>query len=171
MVRVMTDYYDFETTQELHKNISYYTQRFILYPEKIMGLTLPVDLRWQSIQFISDDKSAVSEQQGVYAFVIRHEDSNLPVHGYIAYFGITTRTLRDRYGEYLQDQKRPKRPPIHELLNKWKNCIYFCFAEVMDINIDLHTIEKQLNGSMLPPYSTQDFDADIRQAKGIWEKT
>jgi len=171
-----TKYHDFNTETEFQRNLSWYTQRFVIFPEQLMSLSLTISLDWKRLQFNAANKKKVSQKRGVYAFVIQHDDSNLPQHGYITYIGITgfdssDRNLQKRYQEYLRDQERPKRPPIHNMLNKWKECLYFHFAEVEDETVDLKDMEKKLSGAVIPPYSTNDFEADIRQAKGIWEKS
>ena len=171
-----SSYYDFEQSSEFQQKMSWYTQRFVIYPEQLMSLSLPTSLNWKSIKFNNENKKDVSDKRGVYAFVIQHKDNNLPNHGYITYVGITgnessSRNLRKRYGDYLREQRRPKRRSIHMMLNKWKDCLYFNYAELEDDSVDLSFIEDRLNDAIIPPYSTNDFTADVRQAKGIWEKS
>lgn len=170
----MSDFHDLAAIEDLLKNMTWYSQTFILYPTKLAALSLPTSLTWQSIQFNPANKGAVSNKRGVYAFVVRHDDSNLPPHGYITYVGITghssARTLQARYEDYLREQRRPKRLAIHQMLVKWRDCIHFYYAEIDDTLIDLSAIEKGLNSAIIPPFSSNDFDVDVRQAKGAWEK-
>ncbi len=79
--------------------------------------------------------------------------------------GNDTRTLFARYGDYLREQKQNKRPSVHYMLNNWETCLDFCYAEVRDKRINLKKLERALNDSLIPPFSTNDFSADIRQAK------
>lgn len=119
----MAAYHDLGASEELERNISWFSQEFILYPERLMSLSVPVALKWQGIQFSATNKDRISEKRGVYAFMVRHADSNLPPHGYITYIGITgnkskTRNLRLRFNDYLSEQQRPKRRSIHKYSRK-----------------------------------------------------
>src|ERR1035438_1992753 len=170
----MTQYHDFATHAADQKEIAYYTQSFILHPKQLQGLQLPVSLAWQRIPFLSHNATSVTEKPGVYAFVIQHEAQGLPPHGYIAYIGQTgakrkDRTLRDRFKDYFGERKRPKRPRIYELLNKWEECLVFHFARIDPGVANLLDIEAKLNDAIMPPYSQQDFSAEIRMKKQIWD--
>lgn len=159
---------------KLSKEMHDYSKRFVIHPDQLMGLTLPTALEWNSLQFNEDNKKGVPEDRGVYAFVVQHNDNNLPCHGYITYVGITgneskERNLNKRYKDYLRDQKKPKRIHIHEMLTKWKDCIYFYYAAIEDRDIDLSDVEKKLNDAIIPPYSKNDFTAKVKQAKKMFE--
>jgi hypothetical protein len=171
----MAKYVDFAAESKIQKDIQYYTQRFILQPEALLGLSLPVSLKWQNIRLSAGNAPSVVEQTGVYALVIRHDGIDLPPHGYVAYVGQTgadkpNRTLRKRFKDYVgNEKKRPKRPHVYTLLNKWEKCLFFYFAPV-DRNIaDLKLIEARLNDAMMPPYSRNDFSVDVRPRKSVWE--
>lgn len=141
-----------------------YRRTFILSPNQWQLLAIP-RLTWRHVKFSNENKEAIPSVRGIYLFMIKHDTTLLPSHGYIAYVGLTgdrnERTLKDRYGDYLRDQKRPKRVHIYELLNRWENDIYFCFAEVTDRTVSLSDIETNLLDSLVPPYNRTDFTGEF----------
>jgi hypothetical protein len=164
-----------KVTDDRIDQMHFFRQHFTLWPEHLMGMKIPVTLQWQSVQFLPANQDGVSPLRGIYAFVIQHPNTDLPPHGYVAYVGITgnaadRRTLQVRFGEYLRDQQSLDRLAVSRMLRKWRDCLYFHFAEVPDKKIDLSTIEKAVNDALIPPFSTQDFSAEIRQAKNVAEK-
>ncbi len=170
----MSKYIDFATHAEDQKAIAFYTQRFILNPDQLQALALPVVLAWEGLPFAPQNATSIAESPGVYAFVIKHPAEGLPPHGYVVYVGQTgakktARTLRQRFKNYFDEKKRPKRPRIHQLLNKWETCLFFQFATLDPTAVDLLEIEAKLNDAMMPPYSHQDFTAEVRAKKQIWE--
>lgn len=141
-----------------------YKKTFILSPDQWERLDIP-DLNWQHVKFTTDNRTTIPKVRGIYLFMIKFNTEFLPSHGYIAYVGLTgdtnQRTLNIRYGDYLRDQIRPKRIHIYELLNKWKNHIYFCYAEVPDMTVELAGIETNLLDSLIPPYNRKDFSGEF----------
>lgn len=141
-----------------------YKKTFILSPIQWQKLGIP-KVKWKSVKFSTANKTHIPKVRGIYTFIIKHDSDLLPPHGYIAYVGLTgdkkERTLHQRYGDYLRDQKRPKRINIHTLLNKWKDDIYFYFAEIPDKKISLSDIETNLLDSIIPPYNRKDFTGEF----------
>lgn len=158
---------DFESNLSQLKN---FQQNVILSPGQWRSFVPPEPLAWDKVKFRPENRGAVPEQRGIYAFIVQFQDHgqlplSLPPHGYVTYGGITgaeaDRTLRDRFGDYLRDQRRPKRWQIHSMLNKWADDIYFHFAPVGP-NFDLAALETALNDAIIPPYVTNDFSAEVR---------
>jgi len=172
----MGKYIDFALADRYYKEFALHTQRFILHPERLGALPDDPPLEWDSVQFLPGNDALVVRERGVYALIVSAaEGANAPRHGYVLYFGSTgqrarSRTLRHRYKDYVGEQKRPKRPAIYALLNKWRDCLYFHFAPIADQLVDVESVEERLNDSFIPPYSTLDFSAELRTAKGMWEK-
>ncbi len=84
------------------------------------------------------------------------------------YIGITGqngngRTLRNRYGDYLMEQKKHKRPKIHYMLNKYTDDLQFAYAAFPDPTFNLEALELDLNDAIIPPVVVKDFTAEIRQ--------
>jgi hypothetical protein len=160
---------DFESNLKDLKN---YQQHVLLAPDRWRRFAPAAPLHWSNVKFEAGNRGAVPENRGIYAFVVQFQDHGqlpipLPPHGYVMYAGVTGevaagRTLRDRYGDYLREQRRSKRRSIWLMLNKWKEDIYFHYAPV-DAAFDLGAAEEALNDAMIPPYVTQDFSAEVRE--------
>jgi hypothetical protein len=127
-------------------------------------------LVWKRVKFNPNNRKHVPNIRGVYAFIVSGAHVSLPPHGFVMYIGQSGegkpgRTLRLRYADYLAEQKVQKRPGVHFMLTAWKACIDFCYAEVPDPLVNIKDLEMALNDAMFPPYSTQDFTAEIRDVK------
>ncbi len=149
-----------------------YKKAFILSPDQWRALSVG-NLSWENVKFEEGNKSSVPKTRGVYCFVIKHVSDALPSNGYIAYIGLVgdsnDRTLQVRYGDYLRDQRRPKRYHIHEMLNKWKDDIYFYYARVPDRRRSLARIETRLLDAVIPPFNKSDFTGDFgRIVREAW---
>lgn len=137
-----------------------YRKTFILSPPQWDGFMIE-GLDWKNVKFSAENKAQIPEVRGVYCFIIKFVHEAIPSNGHIAYVGLVAdkndRTLRIRYADYLRDQRRPKRVHIYELLNRWKDNIYFYYAEVPDRQVSLSTIETALLDAIVPPYNRKDF--------------
>jgi hypothetical protein len=158
---------DFVDTQ-----LKKYETRFVLNPAQIRGFAAKYNLDWKKIEFNQANQLYVPRCRGVYAFVVEHNHSDFPPHGYIMYIGETGQdgnyNLYKRYGDYLKDKRVPKRPGIHYMLIRWEPCLYFHYAAVKDKRVNLKKLEKSLNDAFIPPFSTNDFSAEIRRGKRAW---
>jgi hypothetical protein len=137
-----------------------------LHPPSWGAFNCIFNLKWNWIKF-EDDKSWVPATRGVYAFVVEPDLTDVFPVAIPFYVGETgnmnSRTLRDRYSEYLTNKRRIcERHGIHYMLNKWCSHLYFYFAEVSDAKVSLKDIEASLNDALLPPYSVRDFSATVR---------
>lgn len=146
--------------------------RFRLVPQQLIEFSCKVQLEWKVVRFAPANANAVPNGRGIYAFVVEEPDKGLPPHGYIMYIGKAgdgQNSLRKRFRDYLQYQKRPKRPRIYRLLNQWGNVLSFYFAEIDEATVQLTEVEAALNDALLPPFCKNDFSADIRKAMNAFE--
>jgi hypothetical protein len=151
------------------RKLKLYSENFTLSPKQLRKFTTTAKLEWKKVRFTAGNLSAVPIDRGIYAFVVEHNSSQLPPHGYVMYVGITGDTsnhnLRRRYGNYLRDKRVDKRAGIHFLLNNWAASLYFHYAVVSDKRYSLASIESQMADALIPPFNTNDFSAEIRKAK------
>ena len=142
---------------------------FMLSPPLLspIGSKLPA-LVWDWVPYGREQASKVpNDKRGVYAFVIATADTSVPTHGYVCYIGIagrkSNRSLRARYGDYLNEKAIAKRRHIAHLIGKWHQVLKFYFAPVNDdvTSEDLQLIERNLNDAFMPPFSRKDFSATI----------
>ena len=170
----LDDLIDF--ANDLHADISRYERSFILNPARLQADNFAVaNLDWQAIQYgPATEEQVPDDQRGIYAFAVRVESAVLPPHGYILYLGIagrdSNRSLRERYQDYLNMNKVRKRVGIARMIADWHEVLQFIFAPVDDAfsSQDLQRLEIQLNTALIPPYSEQDIDADVRSRRRAW---
>lgn len=147
------------------------TRSFVLSPDQWRTYSLTHPMVWQSVKFDDNNQISVPEERGVYAFVVRHDNGYFPPHGYIMYVGITgstktQRTLRTRYGEYIRERQRNKRPAVHYMLNAYKDDLFFLYVPIADTDVRLDELERALNDAIIPPVSKKDFSAEVRALIG-----
>jgi hypothetical protein len=117
-------------------------------------------LNWKSIKFNEENLSKVPEKPGLYSFIISPRKTNHP-QNYLGYIGKTSRTLNQRFKEYLDELDSIKgRPKVIRFLNKWEGYIDFCYVVLEDE--DLILLESKLNDAFLPPFNS-DFSASINK--------
>ena len=133
-------------------------------------------LDWKSIPYGEEHKNEVpDDKRGIYAFVICHPSKVLPQHGYVLYMGIagknSNRSLRRRYQDYLSIGSLRKRPPIDDMVRRWRDALWFFFAPVgCEISSDdLQKLEIQLNTALTPTYVQRDLDATVGRGKRLWQ--
>lgn len=162
------DLVDFANKQ--HSEIGKFQIRLILPPEKMRFSPFCVPtLTWQSVKYGEAEANQVpADKRGVYAFALCEPSSVLPPHGYILYIGIagrkSDRSLRARYGDYLNAKKVMKRARIAHMIGTWHSVLRFYFAPV-DNNFpeaELEKLELELNTALLPPFSEGDLEAETK---------
>lgn len=146
-----------------------YGRTFVISPKQLRKFTTRAVLTWGKVKFTPSNRASIPTDRGIYAFVAEHNENQLPPHGYVMYVGISgdksSHNLRRRYGDYLREKRIKKRAGIHYMLNKWGTCLYFHFAVVNDRRISLLNLEKAMSDALVPPFSQNDFSAEIREAR------
>ena len=164
----LDDLIDF--ANKVNEDISRYWRPFVLNPSRLLAddFVLP-HLDWHVIPYgRAEIRQVPKDRRGVYAFAVRIESTVLPPHGYILYMGIagddSDRPLRERYQDYLNPNKVKRRAGVARMIGDWHEVLQFMFAPVDDDmpTSDLQSLEIQLNTALIPPYSEQDIDADVR---------
>lgn len=158
---------------EAHEEVGKFRIEITLSPDRLMNETYCVtSLTWRSVLYGEAQVDDVpDDQRGVYAFAVCHENDLLPPYGCVLYLGIagrdSNRSLRQRYKDYLNEKKILKRERIARMIGTWHRVLRFYFAPVdNDVSADdLKTLEKQLNGALMPAFSAGDLDAATRRKK------
>ena len=153
--------YDIDFSQK--GELAIHRRKFILYPKYWQDRLnhIPLNLNWKHIKFHEDNIDLTPEHKGVYCFVVKPSIPHFFETSYLFYVGETTRTLRKRFKEYIEDQKgkgKP-RPKVFEMLNLYKDYVHFYYTEIDDENDILDTEEKLIN-TFIPFINT-----DIPKAK------
>lgn len=134
------------------------------------------ELSWSSVKYGLDNADTVpNDRRGVYAFVVSRNDDVLPPHGYVMYVGIggkkSDRSLRKRYGDYLNTKKILKRDRIAKMIGTWFEVLHFAYAPVPDTisSEDLIALEEHINSALLPPFSKGDILATIKKKQRMFD--
>lgn len=170
--KLMTGVHDFlpesdltEFLRERDEALSYRVA-FVLDSKRWNSFKPNRKLYWKKYKFTKDNKKNIPECKGIYAFIFQSNINNLPTHGYILYIGIVSkseRTLKQRYGEYLLEQRKLKRPKVSTMLSKFADGLRFYFSEVDPEQVDLGQLEVELASAVIPPAVTKDFTPRVRQ--------
>lgn len=140
-------------------------ERMILNPALWVTYPNRIPLTWQRVKFHSSEFLNVPNNCcGVYSFVVIPGIADHIACAYLLYVGKTDRDFRSRYKEYLRDQDpntKTKRFHIYEMLNNWKEHLWFCYAPIPHGNL-IEQIEDDLLAAYLPPYC-RDFPAKVRE--------
>ena len=86
-----------------------------------------------------------------------------PKTEYLMYIGMTGRSFRKRYAEYLdRELQRFGRTLIGRMLEKWCGHLWFHYASIEDKNL-IDPIEEALLNACIPPYN-QKFTGKVGSA-------
>ena len=133
-------------------------RKFLLYPIywKNQLSHILLNLNWHQIKFNKDNIDLVPELKGVYCFVVKPEIPNFFETSYLFYVGETTRTLKIRFKEYVNDQKGKRKPrsKVFEMLKLYKDYLHFYYAEI-DNEDDINKTEEKLINTFVPFINTK----------------
>lgn len=140
-----------------------------IHPQRWATFAGQYNLNWLYVPFEPAEQVTVPAVPGVYCFHIGHRYQSLPVLGFVLYHGITRRTLRERYGEYLQEKDDPEgRFTIRKMLKVFEHELTFACATVDPDAIDLSKLELDLGGATVPHYAVKDLPADVKARRNAW---
>jgi len=153
--------------------IRFRIKKFLLSPEfwEDTNNHLTNTLTWNNLKFELSNYNNIPEQKGIYCFVVKPGVPNFFETRYLFYIGETTRTLKKRFKEYLDDQigKGKPRPKIFEMLKLYKNNLYFYYTEISD-DKEIHDTEDKLLNTFIPFVNTDIPKAKIKtELKNIYE--
>lgn len=112
-------------------------------------------LNWQVFEFNSATATVIPTSAGVYAFLLQPRvDANLPV-SYLLYIGKTSRSLRTRYREYL-NQSDAGRTHIYDMFRLYTpGYVVFACAPLKMPNRDIKEVEDHLIRCYRPPLNQE----------------
>ena len=150
--------YDIDFIRQRRGDVSLHIRKFLLYPEfwNKNENKIDIKLKWQFVKFSEKKRAFIPQKRGIYCFVVKPTCENFFETRYLFYIGKTNRTLRVRFGEYLRDQKGKSKPRIKvfEMLNYYKDNVYFYYAEIAS-KTDVNTCEDKLLNIFMPYINTQ----------------
>jgi hypothetical protein len=136
------------------KEAAIHEYSFRLMPSRWRGYQSQTELKWQRFLFDETTVELVPNEPGVYAFCVEPSAAaNLAVC-YLMYVGETTRPLKVRFREYLNEANNPQgRPQIVRLLNLFQQFLYF-YCAPLDASISPEAVEEDLLNAFTPPTNT-----------------
>jgi len=156
------------------RDVGRFSLDFTLAPERLLTDAFELKkLNWQSVAYLDSDgiKKVPDDRRGIYAFAIYGNSPIFPKHSYVLYIGIagkdSDRSLRARYRDYFSKSKVLPRAKVTMMIAKWRSVLHFHYAPIDD-NVTterLQSLEKQLNGALMPPMSTGDLEADLKKKR------
>ena len=144
-----------------------HVRKFFLHPDSFNDPNnqIGISLDWKSLKFTKSNLTNVPTHEGIYCFVCKPEVSNFFETRYLFYVGKTTRTLKVRFSEYLNDlEGRGKpRPRVFEMLKLYDGYLHFYYTEINnDENIDIDDVEDKLINTFIPHINCEIPIASVR---------
>jgi hypothetical protein len=142
-----------------------YCQEFTLWPRKWQEYDDSWNLTWHIHRLNSNERLNIPSKAGIYTLLVQPGVADHPACSYLMYIG-KTKSLRRRFGEYLnQEKKETGRPKIFRLLHKYSEHVWFCFSIVAEQ--ELTEIEEALLTAFIPPANDQ-LPAQINRVTGAF---
>lgn len=129
-----------------------YRETFLLWRKKWKDHNLTIPLVWKAFPFSSDSINSIPDEPGVYAFCVEPSIFNDFKPCYLMYIGETSRTLRQRFREYLREASNSDagRGKIYMTLNLYEDHLYF-YCAPLQTGIEPKDVEKELLQTFIPP--------------------
>jgi len=163
----MHDIFDHAVGKAARTLADFHVKRMVLSPTHWKKCQLPLTLKWQVVPFSEDKANDLpNDTKGIYSFILQPGIADHPACSYLLYVGQTTRQdFRTRYRQYLRDLKageESRRPHITEMLEKWHEYLWFCYAPIPKEDM-ITPVEDALLAAYLPP-SNKTFPAEINRS-------
>jgi len=159
---IIMNMYDIFFTERV--TIKGHIKKFLLYPNYWQNEDneLPENLDWNAKKFSLENLKNIPKNEGIYAFVLIPEVNSFFQTKYLFYIGKTSRDLKTRYNEYLNEKngKGKYRVKIYEMLNMYEGHMYF-FYSVIDDRHKINECEDKLLNMFVPHVNVQIPEAKI----------
>jgi excinuclease UvrABC nuclease subunit len=130
-----------------------HTHQFMLWRRMWEEYANGYELEWNTHRLEANQAGQIPEEAGVYSLILQPGIANHPACVYLMYVG-RTNSLRRRFGEYLNQERRiTGRPKIFSLLNMYPNHTWFCCAILPENEIE--AAEEALIAAFIPPKNDQ----------------
>jgi hypothetical protein len=118
----------------------------------------------------SIDKLILTDDIGVYIFIIRGQNLYLDMPKYVFYVGISgeggsARPLRTRLKDYFKLETVKKRKKVHRMLSMYHPNVYVKYATTKMAHTDLEELEVNLHGFFYPICNERDFPIELKQER------
>lgn len=146
---------------------------FTIDPESWPSADISAPFLWKHVEFDRKNAKSIPPIVGLYAFVLRLPYPGLPPHGWVLYIGQTgdsdsQQNLRQRFANYIAEQKKPKRMNVYFMLNAWKDDLLFFYTELPTRKHELLSLETKLLDAFRPPFSRGGYTASIMKPRAAY---
>lgn len=147
------------------------------FPARWKQIASTHKLKWRSVPFTKAAKTKIPRKKGIYCFWIGHRRKSIPQVGYPLYVGVaglprtqsSTRSLQDRYGDYLREKDREGgRRKVRRMLKAFDGELTFICAVTNISAARLKKMEISFNDALMPYFSSNDFSAEMLHARSAW---
>jgi hypothetical protein len=149
-----------------------FTRSFTLFPNAWKSFDINFEINWREVDFNRKNSNCIPTESGIYCFAIKNKIIGIPNNSYLMYIGVaghkkgSTRTLKDRYKEYLNESQIKRRAHIYYFLKKWKGHITYYYSALNNNAHNLLEIETKLCDAILPPITKRGYSSQVN-----WEGT
>lgn len=138
----------------------------LLWPRQWASYSSTIELTWQEFSFEDASIQSIPESQGVYAFCIKPETGSNLDTSYLIYVGETTRTLKQRFREYLRETHDPiGRGKVYYFFNMYRPYLKFCCAPLPE-SVSPKDIEDDLLKTYIP-LCNPTLPAEVRKIASV----
>lgn len=149
-------------------DVKKFTEPFVLHPGYWTGYTSACTLTWTHVDFTPAGRAKVPKNPGLYAFAVQPPHMDFPPSSWLFYVGEVgatrspTRTLWQRYKEYLDELDNNVRKKVGSFLYRYRGYIRFYYCELDPTAVDLKKIESELISALWPEGNVKDYNAKTR---------
>jgi hypothetical protein len=149
-------------------DVKKFTEPFVLHPEYWRGYTSLCNLTWTHVDFNPAARAQVPKYPGLYAFAVQPPHVDFPPSSWLFYVGEVgatqspSRTLWQRYKEYLDELDNNVRKKVGVFLYRYRGYTRFYYCELDPAAFDLKKIESELISALWPEGNVKDYNARTR---------
>lgn len=138
-----------------------HTFSFCMWPRMWQNYHPLILLEWQTFHLSLEDANEIPNAPGVYAFLVKPSLEAMLGASYLIYVGKTSRTLRERFREYLREMDDPfGRAKVLNFLQRYNGHVHFSCSVIDICVVEPEAVENELLKALMPP-ANSEFPAEV----------
>ncbi len=144
-----------------------YTEEVVLHPGLWRGYSSAGMFTWKHVDFDRPSRARVPKKPGLYAFAVQPPHANFPPSSWLFYVGEVgataspSRTLWQRYKEYLNELDTSVRKKVGSIIYRYNGYVRFYYCELDPKMVNIKNLERDLITALWPYANIRDFSIDI----------
>lgn len=140
-----------------------YTEEVVLNPSLWRGYSSKTALTWKHVDFDRPSRARVPKKPGLYAFAVQPPYVDFPPSSWLFYVGEVgatasqSRTLWQRYKEYLGELETSVRKKVGSVIYRYNGYVRFYYCELDPMVSNIKNIESELITALWPFANINDF--------------